>query len=109
MLLSPSHLPLNLPILASAMHIPMPNLSPPYYLVAFTSKRPVGGGEDGYAQMAEHIHSLVQGQPGFLGINSVRGEDGHGITLSYWRTEDDIRQWKQHTEHQQAQLQGRAR
>ncbi len=29
---------------------------------------------------------LASTQPGFLGMESVRGGDGFGITLSYWAT-----------------------
>ena len=33
---------------------------------------------------------LAATQPGFLGIDSTRGDDGFGITVSYWRSEADI-------------------
>ncbi len=42
----------------------------------------------------------------FLGIESVRGADGLGITVSYWRDEASILAWKRDTEHQQAQRGG---
>jgi len=29
--------------------------------------------------------------PGYLGVESVRGDDGFGITVSYWSTEEAIR------------------
>ena len=42
---------------------------------------------------------------GFLGIESERNEIG--ITVSYWATLDDIKIWKQETEHLLAQKMGR--
>lgn len=48
--------------------------------------------------MAERMERLAAKQPGFLGMETVRGEDGFGITVSYWRNSEVIVQWKQHTE-----------
>lgn len=79
--------------------------APPYYAVIFTSRRT--DGDAGYAAMAARMVELGSRQPGFLGIDSVRGTDGTGITVSYWRDEAAIRAWKQDTEHQQAQRGGR--
>ena len=78
---------------------------PPYYAVIFTSQR-TGGGR-GYDAMAEKMVALGSSQPGFLGLESVRGADGAGITVSYWRDEAAIRAWKRDAEHQQAQRGGR--
>src|SRR3546814_11378097 len=42
-----------------------------------------------------------------LGAESTRGDDGFGITVSYWRDEAAIRAWKQQAEHRIAQQIGR--
>jgi heme-degrading monooxygenase HmoA len=80
--------------------------SPPYYAVIFTSHRTQG--DRGYDQMAERMVALASQMPGFLGVESVRGVDGFGLTVSYWESEDAIRQWKAHAEHQIAQRAGKA-
>ena len=80
---------------------------PPYYAVIFTSQR--NAGDDGYSEMTQRMEELVQRQPGFLAIDSVRGPDGVGITVGYWRDEESIRSWKQNVEHLYAQKQGRRR
>jgi heme-degrading monooxygenase HmoA/catechol 2,3-dioxygenase-like lactoylglutathione lyase family enzyme len=49
---------------------------------------------------------LAAQQPGFLGIETVRGADGFGITVSYWRSLDAISAWKRETEHRAAQKAG---
>jgi heme-degrading monooxygenase HmoA len=79
---------------------------PPYYAVIFTSQRGATD-EPGYARMAERMVELGSRYPGFLGLESVRGADGIGITVSYWRDEASILAWKRDTEHQKAQRDGR--
>ena len=79
---------------------------PPYYAVIFTSKRTAG--DAGYGSMAERMVDLGSRYDGFLGIESARGADGVGITVSYWRDEAAILAWKRDTEHQKAQRGGRA-
>ncbi len=80
--------------------------SPPYYAVIFSSQR--AGADDGYAEMAERMVELAQQQPGFLGLESVRGADGFGITVAYWESEEAIRAWRLHAEHTAARERGRA-
>ena len=81
---------------------------PPYYAVIFSSLRSAVD-DAGYERMAGRMVELAQQQPGFLGLESVRGADGQGITVSYWSSEAAIRSWREHAEHQLAQQQGRER
>jgi heme-degrading monooxygenase HmoA len=74
---------------------------PPYYAVIFTSVRT--DVDDGCADTAEKMVKLASGQPGFLGVESVRDPQGPGITVSYWKDEKSIRGWKNHTAHLKAQ------
>jgi len=53
---------------------------PPYYAVIFTSART--DGDNGYAQRSQEMLRLAAEQPGFLGVDSIRGADGFGITVS---------------------------
>ncbi|AYF87820.1 antibiotic biosynthesis monooxygenase [Pseudomonas sp. JS3066] len=78
---------------------------PPYYAVIFTSLR--SETEQDYAATAERMLELAGDQPGFLGVESARGADGLGITVSYWRSEEDIRTWRLQAEHREAQRRGR--
>jgi heme-degrading monooxygenase HmoA len=57
--------------------------------------------------MADRMVTLASQMPGFLGVESVRDPNGLGITVSYWESEDAIRQWKAHSEHQAAQAAGK--
>lgn len=82
---------------------------PPYYAVIFTSLRvdPAEGVDDGYGAMADRMVELGSRQPGFLGLESARGEDGLGATISYWRSLEDVARWKNVAEHLLAQRLGR--
>jgi len=79
--------------------------SPPYYAVIFTSQRTEG--DKGYSAMAEKMVELASRQSGFLGVESAREADGLGITVSYWESEEAIRNWKRNSEHQLAQEAGK--
>src|SRR5437867_13116501 len=79
--------------------------APPYYAVIFTSQ--LTSGDHGYDAMAARMLELAAEQPGFLGVESVRGADGVGITVSYWTSEEAIARWKQNAEHRVAQEAGK--
>lgn len=78
---------------------------PPYYAVIFSSQRTEP--DSGYGNMAERMVELASNEPGFLGIESVRGSDGFGITVSYWASVEAIANWKANVEHQAAQEMGK--
>jgi len=78
-----------------------------YYAVIFTSRR--SGVDEGYGAVADRMVLLASRQKGFLGIESVRGADGLGITVSYWASLDDITAWRADTEHRVAQAAGRGK
>jgi heme-degrading monooxygenase HmoA len=82
--------------------------APPYVAVIFTSVR---SDEDqaGYDAMAVEMERLGAVQPGYLGLESARGADGLGITVSYWRDAAAARAWKAVAEHAAAQKLGRER
>lgn len=80
---------------------------PPYYAVIFASR--LNPGTEGYDAMAAHMLELAAEQPGYLGVESVRDDQGIGLTVSYWETLEAIREWKANAEHQRAQELGRQR
>jgi len=78
---------------------------PPYYAVIFTNLQ--SDDTQGYAEMATRMQSLAKQQTGYLGIESAR--EGVGITVSYWRDLESIKQWKNQAEHLEAQTAGKSR
>lgn len=73
-----------------------------YYAVIFTSI--LSKEAKDYDQMAESMETLANQQPGFIGIESVREQIG--ITISYWKALEDIKNWKSNVDHQLAQKLG---
>lgn len=84
---------------------PLPD--PPYWAVIFTAQRTAI--DHGYGAMAERMEELAAAQPGYIGIESTRDEAGLGITVSYWRDEAALKNWKQVAEHLLAQKLGKQR
>ena len=74
-----------------------------YYAVIFTLKVTVNA--DGYHDMSSHMETLAKKQKGFISMDSVR--NNIGITVSYWETLEDIKNWKQQSEHLKAQEKGK--
>ncbi|MES2810933.1 MAG: antibiotic biosynthesis monooxygenase [Bacteroidota bacterium] len=75
----------------------------PYYAVIFTSVRTEI--EEGYSEMADLMITLAKDQEGFIGVESARSEVG--ITVSYWKDLESIANWKQNSDHLEAQKVGR--
>jgi heme-degrading monooxygenase HmoA len=63
---------------------------------------------EGYDEMISRMRELAATQPGFIGMESTM-EGAREITVSYWRSADDISSWKRQPEHVKAQQLGRAR
>lgn len=80
-------------------------MKPPYYAVIFTSTRT--SVDEGYAEKATQMVELAQQQEGFLGVESARNDIG--ITVSYWRDLESIKNWKNNLDHIDAQLKGRSK
>jgi len=72
--------------------------SPPYFAVVFSSQRS-DGDQAAYDAASERMLALAAQQPGYLGVESARGADGFGITVSYWQSEEAILAWRRHAEH----------
>lgn len=66
-------------------------------------------GEDGggYSQAAAQMDALAAQQSGYLGIDSVRGADGLGITVSYWASDTHAKAWRDHPQHAAIREKGR--
>jgi heme-degrading monooxygenase HmoA len=77
----------------------------PYYAVIFTSIRT--SEDNGYEKMADEIVDIVSKQKGFLGAESVRNEEGFGMTISYWDSLDSINKWRNNGPHMQAKEMGK--
>lgn len=61
----------------------------------------------GYAAAAQAMTDLAQRQPGYRGMDSARGADGLGITVSYWADEASALAWRHHPDHAAVREAGR--
>ncbi len=75
------------------------------YAVIFSSQRS-DVEKNEYELMAEEMVNLAGKHPGFISVESVRGNDGFGITISYWKSLEAIQSWKQNSRHLIAQKSG---
>lgn len=74
--------------------------------VVFTSRR-TPHHEAEYEEMSAEMVRLVQQQPGFLRMSSVRDpETREGITVAWFVDEESARAWKQVPQHLAAQRRG---
>ena len=80
--------------------------APPYYVVIFTNQHKASD-DPAYAEMGDAMQALAATMPGYLGFESARNEDGFGFAVSYWETEEAIRNWKKQADHLAAQKRGR--
>jgi heme-degrading monooxygenase HmoA len=76
---------------------------PPYYSVIFTSIK--NDGINNYEEVSLRMMELVENQPGFLGVEYAR--EDLGITVSYWKDLESIKNWKNNIEHLAAQKKGK--
>jgi heme-degrading monooxygenase HmoA len=65
--------------------------------------------DEGYAAAAAAMDALAAQQPGYRGVDSARGDDRVGITVSYWADEASAVAWRQHPEHAAVREGGRGR
>ena len=62
--------------------------------------------DDEYSRMADRLKKLAFERYGCLDFVSVTEGNGE-IAISYWETEQQIRDWKNDPEHRLAQIRGR--
>jgi len=85
-----------------------PKIPPGSVAVIFMSKRN-SDDPQGYAAAAEVMRASAETQPGYVGIWSARGEDGVGITVSYWESAAAAQAWRDNAGHAAIRDLGRAR
>ena len=84
---------------------PLP--APPYYSVIFAAQLRPSDDPSDYARTAARMVELATQQDGYLGMESTRDGAGLGITVSYWKDLESIKNWKYQMEHVEARDLGR--
>ena len=91
---------------AAARRAPCPRSAQHCFAVIFSSQRTAELPE-AYQSASKAMVELAARQPGFLGVESARGTDGFGITVSYWDSLEAIRSWKDVPSHVAVQVAGK--
>lgn len=86
----------------------MPTLPSGTLSVIFVAQR-TDRDDDGYDRAAADMDRLAAAQPGYIGMDSVRGHNGLGITVSYWANDSAAKAWRDHPEHAAIRDAGRDR
>jgi heme-degrading monooxygenase HmoA len=94
---------LNQPYAAKMATLPKGSIA-----VIFVAQR-TNADAEGYAHAAAAMDALSTRQPGYIGMDSVRGGDGLGITVSYWASDAHAKAWRDHPEHAAIRDAGRNR
>ncbi|MBM3567292.1 MAG: antibiotic biosynthesis monooxygenase [Alphaproteobacteria bacterium] len=71
--------------------------------------RPDPARQDEYFALAQALRAEVEGIDGFLGIERFESlsDKGKFVSLSYWRDEAAVAQWRNRLSHRRAQAKGR--
>lgn len=56
--------------------------------------------------MGDGLVAIVSKQEGFLGAESVRDQNGFGMTISYWDSLESINAWRSNSPHMYAKEMG---
>ncbi|HEV2502922.1 MAG TPA: antibiotic biosynthesis monooxygenase [Mesorhizobium sp.] len=71
---------------------------------------PAQGKRDAYLGIAADLRPLLDGIDGFISIERFQSltDPARVLSLSFWRDEEAVRQWRNSEDHRQAQKAGRA-
>ena len=70
---------------------------------------PNAGKTDDYMDIASQLRPIVEGIDGFISIERFESlsQPGKILSLSFWRDEEAVKEWRNIAEHRQAQRDGR--
>jgi heme-degrading monooxygenase HmoA len=63
---------------------------------------------DDYRRTSARMRELVATIPGFVSYNAYQGENGEGVAVARFDSEEALNAWRGHPEHQVAQEKGRS-
>ena len=64
--------------------------------------------QEEYSTWASRMSELARSMPGYISHKSFTAPDGERVTLAEFDTEENMRAWSTHPEHQEAKKKGRA-
>lgn len=78
-------------------------------IVVIFEVRPAEGQRDVYLDMAASLRPVLETMDGFISVERFQSliDPGKMLSLSFWRDEESVRQWRNVAEHRDAQGAGR--
>jgi heme-degrading monooxygenase HmoA len=92
----------------SSQRLQMTTQRPGTVAVIFIAQR-TQEDDTGYSAAASAMDRMAASQPGYRGMDSTRGPDGLGITVSYWANDAAAKAWRDHPQHAAIREMGRGR
>ena len=70
---------------------------------------PASGRKDDYLAIAAKLKPELERMDGFISVERFQSltDSGKLLSLSFWRDEDAVRNWRNHDDHRQSQAAGR--
>ncbi len=84
-------------------------LHPPGSIAVIFCAQRTAQDEEAYTAAANIMSDLAAQQSGYLGQDSVRSENGLGITVSYWKDDAAAKAWRDHPVHTAIREEGRGK
>ena len=63
--------------------------------------------QDQYSQWAGRMEELAAKMPGFISIKTFKADDGERVSIVEFESEEAVRNWKEQSDHREAQELGR--
>jgi heme-degrading monooxygenase HmoA len=60
-----------------------------------------------YRETSARMHEIVEAMPGFVSYKDYEADDGEGIAVVRFESEEALDEWRDHPEHRAAQRKGR--
>jgi heme-degrading monooxygenase HmoA len=76
-------------------------------VVLFSTTHREGFPEAEYRETSARMHEIVEAMPGFISYKEYQAEDGEGVAVVRFESEEALREWGSHPEHRAAQRRGR--
>ena len=71
---------------------------------------PADGRVNDYLAIAASLRTDLSGIDGFISVERFQSltDPGKLLSLSFWRDEDAVKRWRNHSRHRESQMEGRA-
>lgn len=62
---------------------------------------------EGFEALRDRMMEIAKSMPGFISYKVYSNDDGERVSIHEWESEEDLKAWREHPEHVEAQNRGR--